>query len=94
VADPIVLKLASPVEIDGEKITALSFRPLKGKDLRSVQRQDGYETAFLLKLAGRLCGQPDLVIDELSGADLMEVIAIVGGFLGGSPPTGSARSPS
>jgi len=93
--EPVTMQLRSPIKVGAHTlITELSFRPLKAKDLRGIQRKEGFEFDFMLALAGRLSGQPTNVIDELTSEDLAEVATIVTGFLQGSPPTGSAPSPS
>ncbi len=44
----------------------------------------------LLKIAGRLCGYPEVVINKLSLADTGEVLKIVGGFMAAGQETGIA----
>lgn len=78
-SEPVVVKLRKPIESGNSTITQLTFRPMKAKDLRRVKSSDsGMEST--LKMAGWLSGQVDVVIDELEGADLAEVLAIVNSF--------------
>jgi hypothetical protein len=69
----------------------LTFREeVVAGDLRGVPMRDPMLFDDLLKIAGRLCGQPDNVMAKLSVGDLLEVAPFVAGFIGGSPPTGTA----
>lgn len=82
------VKLRAPIQFGSETITELTFRPVTGKDLRSLRMRDDYPMEFALALAGKLAGQPDAVIDMLAGQDLEEVVAIASGFMSSSPATG------
>lgn len=88
------LKLKDPIQFGSETIDELSFRPMNAGDARKVQRREGYEIDYVLKLAGRLCGQPDAALDLLSMDDLAEVAKVVEGFSPTSPPTGGTPSES
>jgi Phage tail assembly chaperone proteins, E, or 41 or 14 len=89
---PVTVKLRTPIEFGSQRIEELAFRPLTGKDLRKLP--EGSSMDVTLVLAGRLSGQPDPVIDKLTGDDLWEVMTVVSGFMPGGPPTGSAPSAS
>lgn len=93
-ADPVTIKLRTPIQFGSTTIAELTVRPPTGKDLRRLQTQTGYEMDTVLALAGRLSGQPDGVIDRLSGDDLAEVIEVVSGFMPNSRATGRTDSPS
>lgn len=82
--------LKHPITHGSQTITELVFRPLKAKDLRRLQSPHTKPMAMTLELAGYLSGQTIQVIDELQGEDVQEVIALVGGFIGGSQATGDA----
>lgn len=69
-----------------ERIVAGDMRSIKVNSLSDPSLDD------LLRIAGRLCGQPDAVLNKLSLADLAEVVALVGSFLSGGPKTGSTPS--
>lgn len=92
--EPRVVKLKAPIEFGSQRIEELTFRPVVGKDLRSLRISAGLEIDAMLVLAGRLCGQPDPVIDKLSGDDLEEVLAIAADFMPGSRRTGGTPSGS
>ena len=91
---PHTVQLRHPVQHGGVTITELTFRPARAKDFRRFKMETGYEIEGIIVLAGRLCGQPDIVIDQLTGDDLAEVIDLVTGFMPGSPKTGGEPSPS
>ena len=83
-----IVKLRHPITVGTETTQELSFRPIKGKDMRRIKTPAAQSLAMTLELAGYLSGQPTHVIDELQGDDLTEVMQVVTGFLGGSPATG------
>jgi hydroxylamine reductase (hybrid-cluster protein) len=83
-AEPVTVKLREPLEFGKEIIVELTFRPPTAKDLRKLQIRTGFELDYVLRLAGTLSGQPDVVIDKLAGEDLEEVVAVVSGFTPGS----------
>ena len=85
---PKVHKLKEPVKAGSETITELTIRAPKAKDLRKLPAQP--QTGDLLDLAGRLCGQPPSVIDELGMDDTMAVLDIVGNFMEPGQTTGSS----
>lgn len=88
------VKLRSPIEFGPKRIEELTFRPVTGKDLRGFRITPGLEIEAMLVLAGRLAGQVDAVIDQLTGEDLEEVLAIAADFLPGTRRTGGTPSGS
>jgi hypothetical protein len=62
--------------------------------MRGIPMRDPPFWDDLLKVAGRLCGQPDALINKLSFEDAAEVVSLVGGFTGLSRPTGTGPSQS
>lgn len=84
--------LKKPIQVgDAPPVTELNLREeVVAGDLRGVPMRDPMLFDDLLKIAGRLCAQPDNVMARLSFQDLMEVAPLVAGFIGGSPPTGTA----
>ena len=92
-AEGRTVKLRTPIDFGSQRIEELTFRTPAGKDFRRLP-PDGSSMDVTLILAGRLSGQPDAVIDKLSGDDLWEVMTIVGGFMPGGPATGSTSSQS
>lgn len=90
--------LKKPVTgIEDQPIGSLTFREeIVAGDLRDLKLQNLAEwtTGEVLRLAGRLCAQPDAVLNRLSVADLLEVQTLVLGFLMAGHQTGTASSPS
>lgn len=83
------LILKKPIQSGSETISKLVFVEPKAKHMRSMPPNP--TVSDLLDLAGRLSGQPKHVIDELSIVDMNEVMAVISGFLDGSPQTGSGH---
>lgn len=84
---PKTITLRHPVVHGAESITELTFsRAVKGKDLRGLPLSMGFE--HLLILAGRLCGQPPSVMEQLEGEDLLTVVETAGVFFAPGRPTG------
>jgi hypothetical protein len=75
----VTVKLEKPIKHGSESIAELIFREPKAKDLRGLSMQAKADD--LLKLAGKLCGQPDSVIDEMCIADTKKVLDLVSNFL-------------
>jgi hypothetical protein len=92
-------RLKTPVAL-GEgmaPVEVLSFRTaVVAGDLRGIKLSglQDMSTDDLLKLAGRLCAQPDAVMNKLTLPDLGGVIELIAPFLAGGEETGSKPSPS
>ncbi len=83
----VTITLGTPVVYGSESIAQLEFkRPLRGKDLKGLPLELGFE--HLLILAGRLCGQPPAVMDLLEGEDVLRAVETVSLFLGTGRRTG------
>lgn len=83
---PIRLTEASP------EISELVFREeVVAGDLRGIKQSSLADPLVddVLKIAGRLTGQTDAVMNRLSPEDLGEVMAIVHGFFKAGPETGT-----
>lgn len=87
-AEPKTIKLRTPIALGAEGVSEITIRPVTGKDLRGLDVKKG-NLDMTLTLAGRLSGQPDIVIDKLTGKDLAEVLSVTGDFLGECTPSGS-----
>lgn len=94
------LKLEEPVVIgeQGQPITELSFRTkIVAGDLRGIKLATFGDLLVedLLKIAGRLAGQPDVVMTALSFGDFSRVVETVGGFFDPKPgpQTGPTSTP-
>lgn len=91
------LTLKKPVELgkEGQPITELIFREhLVSGDLRDIKASSLADPtiADILKIGGRLCAQPDAVMNRLGMADLAAVSEVVGGFLQSGLETGTEQS--
>lgn len=84
--EPVVLKLGEPIRQGSEEITELKIRKPKAKDFRTLPMEPSM--GDILNLAGRLCGQPPSVIDELGMEDTLKLMDIVGNFIEPGQPTG------
>ena len=88
------LTLKKPIRL-GEstpEITELTFREeVVAGDLRGIRQSALADplTDDILKIAGRLCGQPDAVMNRLSLEDTGEVMAAVHGFFKSGQETGT-----
>ncbi len=91
------LALKKPIQVgEGLPVTELVFREeLCAGDLRGIRSSSLNDPLVedLLKIAGRLCAQPDPVMHKLGFEDLAEVLGVVGGFLGSGEPTATKPSP-
>ncbi len=74
-----------------ERICAGDYRGLKIGGLVSAVRD--WEIDDVLRIAGRLAGQPDLVMNDLGEEDLGEVINAIVSFRQASPRTSTTESP-
>jgi len=83
----MVLKLKEPILWGSETISELTIRAPKAKDIRKLPEKPN--TGDIIDLAGRLCGQPPPVMDELSIEDTKAVLQVVGNFMDGGPATGN-----
>jgi len=82
------IKLEEVIQFGSETISELELQKPKAKHFRTLPQEP--TTGDLLDLAGRLCGQPPKVMDELSIGDMKKVLEAVAGFLGAGPETGKA----
>lgn len=88
--DSISFILTESINFGSETILKITLQPLKAKHLRGLSDKPGMSE--LLDLVGKASGQPKPVIDELSAADALSLMEIVGGFLTRSRETGSSAS--
>lgn len=86
---PIVVQLDYPIEYGSRIIGQLTIKPLKGKHLRRLETPESKPIPMAMELVGLLSGEIPEVIDELEADDLMRVVEVVMGFLGGFQGTGS-----
>jgi hypothetical protein len=79
-----LVKLRNPIALGSETIEVLEFRELEAGDLFGCSLRGltiDVDATALLRLAGKLAGQPEGVIKRLKGADIGEVLEVVSGFL-------------
>jgi hypothetical protein len=85
-------KLRKPVAVGSETVTELNFRTeVVSGDLRGlkVSALGDPLTDDILKIAGRLCGQPDTVMFRLWFPDQIKVTEMVSNFLSNGLETGT-----
>lgn len=84
-----IYMLTSPVDFAGLVVTELKFREqIKMRDMRGLPMRETMLWDDAMTVAGRLCGQPDAFMGELSLLDGQSVWMLVAGFLADSPTTG------
>lgn len=79
-----IVKLRNPIALGSEMVTELAFREVEAGDLFGVSLRgltSEMDGAALLRLAGKLSGQPEGVIKRLKGPDIGAVLEVVGDFL-------------
>jgi hypothetical protein len=87
--------LMVPIQFGSETITELTIREkVVAGDMRGIEMRQRPLHDDIMKLAGRLTGQPDPVIQAMAFADYIEVANLVAGFIDPGPATGNTPSPS
>lgn len=90
---PIPLRLRHPITHDGAVISELTFRDHAcAGDLRGIKLTDLGLPENVMRIASRMTGQPDPVLDKLSIPDFIRVAEVVGGFFESGPANGNAPS--
>jgi len=88
------VKLAEPIVVGGQKITEVTLRRPKVKDLRALDHLDvsANDLARGIEMAAILTGLTPQTIDELDAADFAAISDVIAGFLPKPPePGGGAR---
>lgn len=85
-----IIILGKPLQHGDETITELHIHRPTAKELRRMQMQQGDgPVGMMLTVVGEQNALPPSVMDEMDGADAMEVVAAVAPFLekltGGMP---------
>lgn len=79
-AAPVRVALSAPVQHGGRKLEEVVLGAVRGRHARNCP--SSWETHdAVLQYAGRLSGLPDVVLDQLVGADLLAVIDATTGLL-------------
>ena len=82
--------LRVPIEHGSQTIAELNIRTrIVAGDMRGIPMRDPMFYDDMLKIIGRLTGQPDLVVNQLDMADLEGVSEILAPFIARGPATGS-----
>lgn len=86
------ITLKKPIQVgEGPEVVELRFREeIVAGDLRGIKVSETMLIDDVLKIAGRLCAQPDTVMNRLSvnAGDMATVLELVSSFMSGGPTTG------
>lgn len=86
------ITLKKPIQVgEGPEVVELKFREeIVAGDLRGIKVSETMLIDDVLKIAGRLCAQPDTVMNRLSvnSGDMAAVLELVSSFMSGGPTTG------
>lgn len=85
---PVELLLSEPIQAHGETVQKLTFRPLKGKDIRQMPASRSADA--LLAMVAISAGIPPSSVDQMDGGDVTRAMEVVSDFLLPATPTGSA----
>ncbi len=86
--DGVTVKLSKPIQFGTQVIEEMTFQPITGRHMRRVKTPARQELALVMELACLTSGQTQEIMDMVQGPDLVEIMAVVGNFFGGSPLTG------
>ena len=97
------IKLSSPVEAHGEKLSELTFRNPAGADLakcgfpfrfssRNGETAREIDTVAMSAMIARLTSVPPSSVDAMAASDWMEAMGVVTDFLGDSAPMSSTST--
>ena len=86
--EPITLELECPIELNGEKLTKLTFSKLKAKHLKGLKADPSFDD--LLNLVVKSTGEVPGIIGELDLPDAMKAVEIVSGFFTNGLKTGQS----
>lgn len=84
---PVTIKFKGPSGEREEVITEVQLRRPKGKDIRAMDRVEG-DIGKTMALLSRVSDLDPSVLDEMDGADVVELLERVAGFLPSGQPTG------
>lgn len=83
-------RLKHPVTIGTEQHTEVKIGRIKGKHMRSLPADPKlYTIGTMMDLAAKIMGESAVLLDEMDGEDLQEVLEIVGERVEGGRRTGS-----
>lgn len=78
--EPKTYTLKHPVTVGSETISVLSFRRPVAGDFKDVSLQN-ITAGDLMKAAGKMCGQPQQVIEKIDLEDVFALTELVTDFL-------------
>jgi hypothetical protein len=85
----VTYTLKHPITIGSEIHTEVKIGRIKGKHMRALPADPkSYTVGIIMDMAAKLMGESAIVLDEMDGEDLQEVLSIVGERLGSGLPTG------
>lgn len=88
--ESVTIKLTRPIEAHGETVAELVLAEPCARHLRDLPLSGTPSIGLLLDMAAAVSGLPPSAIDQLSAADAMKVVEVMGSFLGG----GTGEMPS
>lgn len=86
--DSIKIRLVHPIQFGEELIEELVVRPMNAGDQRRMKTEGNLPLPMVAELAMYLTGQPQVIIDEVTGADLGALNTAVLGFFTASQQIG------
>ena len=87
--DSVTIPLKHPIHMGETVITELNVRPMNAGDQRRMATVGNLPLPLIAELACYLCGQPQQVIDVVTGEDLGNLNAVVQRFFQASQTTGN-----
>ena len=85
--DSVKIPLKHPIHMGSTLITELNVRPMNAGDQRRLKTVGNLPMPLVAELASYLTGQPQAVIDVVTGDDLAYLNKIVQGFFTSSQQT-------
>lgn len=89
IPESVNIKLAYPIQFGEELIEELDVRPMNAGDQRRMKTEGNLPLPLVAELAMYLTGQPQVIIDEVTGSDLKTLNVVVLGFFTSSQQTGA-----
>lgn len=86
--ESVTIPLAHPIQFGEELIEELVVRPMNSGDQRRMKTEGSLALPMVAELSMYLTGQPQVVIDEVTGVDLKALNMVVLGFFTSSQATG------
>lgn len=86
----VTVPLNYPIQVEGNPVTSLTLKRLKGAQFRKVNLARLTNGDDLAKIIETLAAIPPSSVDQLDGADLASLTEVILGFFGKGPATGGA----